>query len=610
VTEFGDDHEDSTVDVGDLPVPGAGPSGYGEYGPERASVNDADDTVADALFADAPRDPGATFGEKLVAGIVFFVPFAYYHLVNTPFTTMKAMLIALLAGPGLLALVRLVRAGDRAARWGAAYAAAALVSALASGNIALSLAGPYRWLNGWFLTLALVAVWALGRSLGQAARRAIATAIVMSATLMSVLAWLGSRFHILENELVSLDRAQSLAGNPVYLSIFLSGALALAVVRARENRAHIASAFLIGSGLELAGGRVGLGAGAFVLLAVVAFYRARHLIPAAATVLGAVSAAVIGTGTSAASRLSADGGGLGDRRDQWATVWGAFRARPLLGWGPGRLDTATGPFRPLGYGPCRSDEALHDAHNFVLHHLGTVGVIGTVLMIGWIVSIARQTRGPAAIAAVAVGMNLLVEPLWGPSVIPFVLLVGAASTAGARQTRTNAEGPETIEAAATGRDRFVLAAFLLAAVPAMLVLYSDIVVRKAAFTADVAPARLARKLTPDWPEMEDIVVRSTILGNSKQSVATSRETSWDQADDITWLYRGNYEAHFGSMDVAKTAFERALKLNPSSLKAAYGLLKIAEDTGDKESAAFYRERLHAADQKSCSPAELATLRPV
>jgi hypothetical protein len=231
-----------------------------------------------------------------------------------------------------------------------------------------------------------------------------------------------------------------------------------------------------------------------------------------------------------------------------------------------------------------------------------------VLMIGWIVSVARQTRGPAAIAAVAVGLNLLVEPLWAASVIPFVLLVGAASTAKRHQSDATADNVAGVTA--PNRYRFVLPAFLLATLPALLVLYSDIAVRKAAFTADVAPAKLARKLTPDWPEMEDIVARSTILGNSKKSLDTTRETSWDQNDDITWLYLGNYEARFGSPDAARTAYEHALKLNPSSLKAAYALLTLAESTGDKDAAAFYRDRLHTADKLSCSPAELATLRPV
>jgi O-antigen ligase len=618
VTDFGDDFEDRTVDVGDLPIPGAGPAGYIGSTPERVATHDADDTVADAMFTEpvladtalggTVREPGLTFVDKLIATVVFFVPFAYYHLVNAPFSTMKAALIVLLTGPGLFSLVRLLRSGDRAARWGAAYAAAALVSTLASGNIALSLAGPYAWFNGWFLTLAIVAVWALGRSLTAAGRRAVTTAIVLSAALMSALAWLGSRFNIWTNELVYLDRAQSLTGNPVYLSIFLSGALAVALMRAGENRMHLVSVFLIGSGLEFAGGRAGLGAAVFVIFAVLVFFRARHLLAAGASIAGGILAAVVGTGTSAATRVGADGGGLGSRPAQWKSVWDAFQARPLLGWGPGRIDAASGRFRPLGYGPCRSDEALNDAHNFLLHHLGTVGIIGTILMVGWIVSVARQTRGPAAIAAVAVGLNLLVEPLWAASVIPFVLLVGAASNAKLRQK--DGTDDNAIDAAASGRDRFVLAAFLLAAMPAMLVLYSDIVVRKAAFTADVAPAELARKLTPDWPEMEDIVARSTILGNSKKSLETTRDTSWDQDDDITWLYLGNYEARFGSPDAARAAYQHALTLNPSSLKAAYALLTLAESVGDKEAATFYRDRLHTADKLSCSPAELATLRPV
>jgi O-antigen ligase len=591
-------------ELDEMSAPGAGPVGYdaqlsrGELSVEGGTATD------DAAIETLPQiSPRTTFSEQLIATVVFFVPFAYYNLVNAPFATLKSSLTITLVGPGLLALVRLLRARDRAAQWGTAYLAAALVSTLFSGNVALSLTGSYGSMNGWFLTAALVSVWALGRSLTDPGRHAVGTAVVLSATVMSVLAVLGARFHVWPSGLVYLGRAHGLSGNPVYFSLFLTGALAVALVRAKEHKFFLLSAVLIGAALEYAGGRAGVGAAIVVLAAVTICFKGQHIVASVLALVGFALASVTGIGASAAARVGSEAGGLGDRPDQWRTVWLAFKARPLLGWGPGRIDTATGPFRPLGYGPCRTDEALHDAHNIVLHNLGTVGLIGTVLMIGWLVSSARHTRGVGAIAAVAVGINLMVEPLWGPSVIPMILLVGAAST-----IRASTFTAAPMIGSVRRYDRPILTAFLIAMVPSLLVLYSDIVVRKAATTAEAKPAELARTLTPDWPEMEDIVLRSTILADVRQSLATAREHSWDTADDATWMYRGTYELRFGSVDAARSAFEKANELNPSSLKAMYALMTVGEKTGDVQLANKYRELLHTADSKACTPEQLAGLR--
>jgi hypothetical protein len=599
--------DDDLPELDEMPVPGAGPVGYETNRHGRTDgESGSDDAPANDVLAESEEinefTNRATFSEKLIASIVFFVPFAVYNLANSAYTTIKWALIMLLIGPGLLALVRLVRAGDRGARWATAYVVASLVATLASGNIALSIVGPYGWSNGWVMTLAIVTVWALGRTLTEPGKRAVTTAVLLSATFMSMLAWLGSQFHIWSAHLVFLDRAHSLSGNPVYLSLFLSAALALVIVRAKQNKVYIACAFLVGSALEFAGGRGGLIAGVVALVALIVVYRGRHILGSFAAVAGFGLASVLGTGTSAAARLAESGGGLGDRWSQWGTVFSAIRKKPLLGWGPGRLDVATGPFRWVGYGPCRNDEALHDAHNVLLHNLGTVGVIGTALLIGWLVCVVRQTRGPVAIAAIAAGLNLMVEPMWGSSIIPIVLLVGAASSA---KTLRSADGVR--KGAMRRHDRPVLVGFMVAALPAMFFLYGDIVLRKAAYTADVAPAELARKLVVDSPVLEDIMLRSTILGNSKGSLKTAREASWDRADDATFILLANYEFNFGSMDAARTAFETALTRNPSNLKAMYGLLRIGDKTGDVEATAKYREMLQLADQRACSPEQLATL---
>jgi O-antigen ligase len=616
--------DDDLPELDEMPIPGAGPVGYetNERGrtDEESGTDDtpADDTPADDTPADdTPADDTvtaseeteefttrATFSEKLIASVVFFMPFAVYNLANSTVTTIKWTLITLLIGPGLLALVRLLRAGDRAARWATAYVIVSLGATLASGNIALSMVGPYEWANGWVMTVAIVTVWALGRSLTEPGRKAAMTAVMLSATLMSILAWLGSRFHIWTAHLVFFDRAHSLSGNPVYLSLFLSAALALVIVRAKQNKAYIASAFLVGSALEFAGGRAGLGAGAAVILIVTVVYRHRHILGSIAAAGGFAVAWWLGTGTSAAARLAASGGDLGARWSQWGTVLSAFRSKPLLGWGPGRLDVAAGPFRFVGYGPCRVDEALHDAHNVVLHNLATVGMIGTAMLLGWLVSVIRQTRGPVAIAAVAAGLNLMVEPMWGASIIPIVLLVGAASSA---KSLRSADGVR--KGNIRQHDRPVLVGLMIAALPAMFFLYGDIVLRKAANTADVQPAQLARKLGVDSPVLEDIMLRSTILGDSKKSLTTARETSWDQQDDGTFVLLGDYEFNFGSMDASRTAYERALTLNPSGLRAMFGLMRIGDRVGDVEAAAKYRELLHLADRRACSPEQLATLRP-
>jgi O-antigen ligase len=563
-----------------FPVPGATPEFLG-----------ADETDALAPIVSAKgRLPRS---EWMTIGIAFVLPFAWHPQLYTSYVTLKLCLMVLLLGPGLAALATLLRQGDRAARWAAAYLTAALLSTLVSGQIMISALGDYPWANGLVLSAAIVSAWALGRSLSDDGRRVALTAVVFSASVVSVFALSGSAFDIFRDRFVLGERAHGLLGNPVHLTSFLSAALILAIHRSIQNRRFLISVVLIGSGIEFGGGRIGLIAGVATIIGAFALYRFRSLLPVAVSIVGVVIARLLGGGVAASSRILSS---APDRRPiQWKTTLAAFRERPLIGWGPGRLDVATGPSWTIGSGPCRVDESLADAHNIVLHHLATVGLVGTVLFLSWLVVVGRQTRGPVLVAAMALGVNLMVEPMWGAVMVPIALLLGSVSSARAREMSAPSSRQASLRSIA----------LVMALIPAAALFAGDLLLRTADQDSNPSTAQLAVDLLPNWPAVQDVATRASILTDPQKSLAIARDVSaWDTMDDDTWYRLGNLEARYGSMPAARKAFERALELNPGSLRATFALAKIGTATGDTAMHDRYVQRLKESDAKSCTPDEL------
>ncbi len=98
-------------------------------------------------------------------------------------------MLAALAAAGLPVLVLLAFGRDPstprstriAARLALAFAAVALVSALASAAPGIAMVGLYQQGTGWVFVAGVVGCWALGTRLGEGARKLLAVLIIFSA---------------------------------------------------------------------------------------------------------------------------------------------------------------------------------------------------------------------------------------------------------------------------------------------------------------------------------------------------------------------------------------------------------------------------------------------
>ena len=118
-----------------------------------------------------------------------------------------------------------------AARLALGFLAVAVVAALLSDRIGLSIFGQRDWANGALLTIAIAAMWALGVGLGEDAadllEQCLVAAVLVNAGIAVIQGATG--FGLAE------DRAPGLLDNPVYLAPLLVGGLWLVVRRLPTN---------------------------------------------------------------------------------------------------------------------------------------------------------------------------------------------------------------------------------------------------------------------------------------------------------------------------------------------------------------------------------------
>jgi O-antigen ligase len=90
-----------------------------------------------------------------------------------------------------------------------------------------------------------------------------------------------------------------------------------------------------------------------------------------------------------------------ERRSIWRMVWNGFLDRPLLGLGPENVtDAIFRHFDPSYYHPDENGTIPDRAHNVLLDHLATVGVIGTLAFLSIFVGFYAQAARRVGTAAV------------------------------------------------------------------------------------------------------------------------------------------------------------------------------------------------------------------
>jgi hypothetical protein len=300
--------------------------------------------------------------------------------------------------------------------------------------------------------------------------------------------------------------------------------------------------------------------------------------------------------TSGETRLGSVGG---QRYDLWRVAWSEFRADPIQGAGAGNY--LFGYYRER-----RTDRNLSDPHGIPFSALSETGLVGTLLLGTFLVSLGIAIRrnvasasdserrligGLAAAGTVVIAQSAL-DWFW---LIPTILGLGVlaltlAAVPGAPKKHAAGEGARAPSAGrfggpAWGRaGRLAAAALLLAAGASVVLLFlSDVYVRKArsdagrSVAAELSAARTAGDLNP--VAVDPLYLQASAL-ETEGDRGAARSALLDALDKepgnfITLALLGDLEIRAGRDAAARAFYRRAAALNPLDV----GLQKLARSGG-------------------------------
>jgi O-antigen ligase len=554
-------------------------------------------------------DHGFDAAGWLLAGFAVLVSVAAWTTGYSPFAVPKAAVCLIVLGPGLVALVRLVVAGDRAAWWAVAWLAAATLATAVADEPLMSLTGSYDWLNGLLLTGLLAGVWALGR-LARGRSRLVENALLVGAGVNALVAWLATSGQV-DYVLLGLfqGRPLGLMSNPVYLGALVAAGLWLALRRegdARPWSGWLLVVVVFVGAIELSGTRAAaLAAVIAVAWSVVDHVRradaARALVLVAVVVAGFFLAQLpSNVDATGSSRLSGDSSrGLSARLTTWGDALDAVLDRPLLGFGPGRTMVAVSPETPLSVARTEGPESYYvDAHNVFVEQLTTTGLLGLACFVAWLWSASRRARGPLLGFALIGGSMLLLEPTMPELAVLLALALGVAGASSGPDLRlfpaaSSWPGVITISLASVG----VIAGVLL--------LVGDANYLDSQREQRVAPIDVMDATWPPWPDAPRY--RAILVANGARRAADGRRAlrdarealDRDRANPQSWQIVGGVEALWGDPGRARHAYREALRRLPWSAQSLTGLMQLEVSTGHRAAAARYRAKVCRIGREYC-----------
>jgi O-antigen ligase len=522
---------------------------------------------------------------------------------------MAALLAALPLG--VVVLVRMARRRDKAAIAALGFLAWALVGAVASGAPWRSVVGQVDGNTQSILIFCGVfGLWALARSLSDRGRALIGPVLVGALGLSALIGVLQIVLDIRSGSLAHVDgRAGGLEGNAALFSATLcGGCLWSASVSESAASARTRLYALMGVGffalaIGLSGTRVSIIA--IGATTVVVCWHARTLrsarIPAAILVgLGASALLqrIVQTGTETASRFATVNSG---GRDQlWGFGLSALRDRPLLGWGVGRVRTGVQHhFTPDFVRSFQADDfsaAWNDVHNVVIQMLVSVGIVGFILLIGFVVFAFRKADFGLALAAVAISINWLLQPAGISSLAVAAIFLGASLTRDAAPDAGGRRWSRLMTASAV----------VIGLSTALALVIADLHLKQAQESGDSAELRAAAAWFGNDPFIADIFVMPTYrtdLAEGRQArTATARRMVQAEPDIPTWwneLAMTQWES--GDLEGMRTSIEAALELQPNHVRSWVQMTAYAKRVGDTELEAI--ARTHACDLGApvCAP---------
>jgi len=548
-------------------------------------IDDSD--VSDHRSNDVPirvvPDPSAVVAPAFAGlSVVAFSPF-FYH----PFFTLRAALLLVLLGPGLLALAIHARR-DNAARAACALLAASAFSTAVASQPGASLWGAPNAGTGLVFIAASLGVWSLGRTISPLAMERCRGVLIAGISLNVVVAFL-QRLDIAPEVLRLEGRPFGLTGNPVHLGALCAASVFLILAGPHRVVLWKAVALVVASaGVQVSGGRSAL---VLLVLAVAVTSWQRRPAPrsAAAVVLlafvGVMATSAVGTGVTATAYAASGqtSSSVTLRLDAWSRGLTSLVNRPVVGVGPGQYLTAESPQRDAAAARDSGDSMWEDAHNFVVEFAVCTGVLGLAALALWSALASRNAAGPWAAFAATLALAALVEPmsLVTTPLLAFGLGVGAPLARAPAPAQGLRRVPLLVLCTAPG------------AIAAVALLVGE--ARLLGGSLDFAPLVVASAdplLPRSWPTVPLVLSKvETFHGVDdvaarRRAVEAAREaTERAPADPRPWTRLGSLEGVWGEPAAASAAFSQALELNPWSPQALRGFAQTAFLADDEQLAA-------------------------
>jgi O-antigen ligase len=525
---------------------------------------------------------------RLLAVATFFLPVAVSPVVHATSWTPKVAVALVLLVPGFVALVVRMSRRDRIAWWGGAYLAWSLVTVLLAASPVLSLVGPYQIGNGWLFFCLVVGMWAIGRELTTAEVPQIATALRWAVVANGSAAWLATYSGFRVPALIETfsGRSYGMVGNPVQLGGLMAAAVVLIGDRAIACRWWLLGMVLAGGAVQLSGSRQGI----LLLVAGLAYliwrYRKGAVLVVLACVAGIALATPLVSGGGTARLTTTAQSGDAERLDTWRVGLASTIDHPLFGSGPGLFEDATEPYRRPGWSGCVTGRFL-DAHNLFVQQAVATGLIGLALFGVFVLGVLRRARSALGVFGVLLAATTLLQPSF-VGMTPVAFLAMGASAVGA----TSGSWRRSARAVA-----IVGAVIGLLAGAAFVRADMKYKVADALDTNAAAALIQADRWMPPWWEVARQGVRTTVIDDESTALAWAQEAARrDPQSAQAMLQLGAMERRYGSQDVAWSALERSLQLDPSLRDSAIQLRGLAAEAGRSVPAAA--EHLIAATE-SC-----------
>jgi hypothetical protein len=272
------------------------------------------------------------------------------------------------------------------------------------------------------------------------------------------------------------------------------------------------------------------------------------------------------------------------RYQLWRVAVDATHGHAVAGSGPGTYQLLALPRLP------RSVSYVQNAHSLYLETLTELGVVGLVLLVGFVLAVTvsavvlairsryeeRARMAGAAAALIAFAVSAAFDWIWQVPVLPVAfLLLASAVLAPALRERAKGPRPGALALQRIGGSVVALACLVAIAVPlatASAVEASQTAASHGNLVRALRDAQQAARVEPGAasPQIQIALVQE-LRGHIRDALAAARRAVRDEpANWSNWLILARLEAENRAPAASLAAFRHARSLNPNSALFADG----------------------------------------